>query len=367
MEKKGLLFIPDISGFTRFVSEVEIEHSTMVIQELLEVLLSCNKTGLQVSEIEGDAILFYRYGDPPSMEDLFVQVQEMFCSFHSHLLAYDQDRYCYCKACNAAVGLTLKIITHYGEFAGYKVQQFEKLIGKDVIVAHQLLKNDIPQHEYWLVTGPLANSPRPYTGKEWITWNSNVHVSEAGQLPYHYTYLTPLKQQIKVDSSSMDLLKNARQITSQSAVFQANIIKVCHASGDFTLRHKWQDGVIKIEQVSHSLPRIGMKCKKTRASGQVTVVSINYFYSEERIEFVESEQDGALVMQYIIEKMSDEETKLTINMFTTTHGLRGLSFMWLRKPGLEKSIQRSLANLKEFLENFEDDFTQIPDLQRQNN
>ena len=87
MEKKGLLFIPDISGFTRFVSEVEIEHSRMVIQELLEVLLASNKSGLQVSEIEGDAILFYKFGDPPSIEDIYAQVQEMFCSFHSHLLA----------------------------------------------------------------------------------------------------------------------------------------------------------------------------------------------------------------------------------------------------------------------------------------
>jgi hypothetical protein len=366
MEKKGLLFIPDISGFTRFVSEVEIEHSRMVIQELLEVLLASNKSGLQVSEIEGDAILFYKFGDPPSIEDIYAQVQEMFCSFHSHLLAYDHNRYCYCKACNAAVGLTLKIITHYGEFAGYKVQQFEKLIGKDVIVAHQLLKNDIPDHEYWLVTGTLTDDPRPYTGREWIMWNSNVHTSEAGQLPYHYAYLTPLKKQIKVDVHPDDLLKNARQLTSHSTFFPAHIYKVCHACGDFNLRHKWQDGVIKIEEVSHALPRIGMKCKKIHATGQVTLLSSNYFFSEERIEFVESEQDSALITQYILEKMSDEETKLTVNMFTAAHGLQGLTFMWFRKAGLEKSMQRSLENLQEFLKNFEVDFNQTPDLQRQN-
>jgi hypothetical protein len=32
------------------------------------------------------------------------------------------------------------------------VHNFNKLIGKDIIIAHNLLKNDIPQHEYWLVT-----------------------------------------------------------------------------------------------------------------------------------------------------------------------------------------------------------------------
>jgi hypothetical protein len=55
-----------------------------------------------------------------------------------------------------AVDLTLKVITHYGEFTGYNVKNFNKLIGKDIIVAHQLLKNDIDQHEYWLVTEGLA-------------------------------------------------------------------------------------------------------------------------------------------------------------------------------------------------------------------
>jgi hypothetical protein len=65
MQNKGLLFIPDISGFTQFVNTMEIEHSRAIIQELLEILVNSNQIGLQISEIEGDAILFYKFGDPP--------------------------------------------------------------------------------------------------------------------------------------------------------------------------------------------------------------------------------------------------------------------------------------------------------------
>jgi hypothetical protein len=36
MENKELLFIPDISGFTRFVNDSEINHSRLIIQELLD-------------------------------------------------------------------------------------------------------------------------------------------------------------------------------------------------------------------------------------------------------------------------------------------------------------------------------------------
>jgi hypothetical protein len=35
MDNRGLLFIPDISGFTRFVTETEIDHSRRIVQELV--------------------------------------------------------------------------------------------------------------------------------------------------------------------------------------------------------------------------------------------------------------------------------------------------------------------------------------------
>ena len=152
MENKGLLFIPDISGFTKFITQTEIEHSRLIIQELLEVLINSNEIGLNISEIEGDAILFYRFGEPPPLDEVYGQVEKMFCEFHRRLIAYDHRRYCLCRACNTANDLTLKIISHYGEFTNYSVKNFHKLIGKDIIIAHQLLKNDINTHEYWLDT-----------------------------------------------------------------------------------------------------------------------------------------------------------------------------------------------------------------------
>src|ERR671916_129266 len=135
MDNKGLLFIPDISGFTRFINETEIEHSRYIIQELLEILINANKIGLEISEIEGDAILFYKFGDPPALKELYQQVEDMFYAFHRHLINYDRSKYCQCTACKRAIELTLKVVTHYGEFTGYNVKNFSKLIGKDVIVA----------------------------------------------------------------------------------------------------------------------------------------------------------------------------------------------------------------------------------------
>ena len=105
METRGLIFIPDISGFTRFINESEIDHSRLIIQELLETLINSNESGLEISEIEGDAILFYKFGEPLDLQELYTQVEKMFCAFHRHLAAYEHRRVFQCKACISAIDL----------------------------------------------------------------------------------------------------------------------------------------------------------------------------------------------------------------------------------------------------------------------
>ena len=104
-----LLFIPDISGFTKFVHETEITHSEHIIAELLESLIDANEMGLEVSEIEGDAILFYRAGKKPTVVETLAQVQRMYIKFHSALLKYESQRICQCGACIQANDLVKDI------------------------------------------------------------------------------------------------------------------------------------------------------------------------------------------------------------------------------------------------------------------
>ena len=193
MESKGLLFIPDISGFTEFITNIELQHSRHIIQELIEVLIDANHIGLEVSEIEGDAVLFFKFGDSPELSLIYEQVEKMFFAFHKHLKKYDESRTCHCNACSSAINLTLKFITHHGEFTGYKIKNFYTLIGKDVIVAHQLLKNAIDNHEYWLVTKNLSNDDQLSEFREWMMWNeSNKHI-DGKEVTFLYTQLSPLK------------------------------------------------------------------------------------------------------------------------------------------------------------------------------
>ena len=60
MKNKALIFIPDISGFTKFVTKCAIDHSNQIISNLINIIVDSNQLGLQVAEIEGDAVLFKR-------------------------------------------------------------------------------------------------------------------------------------------------------------------------------------------------------------------------------------------------------------------------------------------------------------------
>jgi hypothetical protein len=346
METKGLLFIPDISGFTRFVNETEIEHSRVIIQELLEILVNANELGLEVSEIEGDAILFYKFGEPPALATLYKQVEKMFCEFHRNLFAYEHRRYCQCKACMAAIGLTLKVITHYGEFTGYNVKQFSKLIGKDIIVAHQLLKNDIALHEYWLITPALTEQHDPPAGlKQWMTWNSSSKQTDAGKIPFFYTQLSELKNEIPEDPwPEPDLSKKTKMI-SVSKEYETDIIRLFHAAGDFNYRSSWQEGVKEVSEIAHLLPRIGMRCRYIMDNGETTVYSSSYAYGQDKIGFSETDEKTNNITYYTLEVAGHNKTILTIDLYIKKNTIGEIIFSIFQKKKMEASLQRSLKNL----------------------
>jgi hypothetical protein len=350
MENRGLLFIPDISGFSKFVNSVEIEHSRMIIQELLEDVINSNELGLEISEIEGDAVLFYKFGDAPQLDALYRQVEKMFCTFHSDLLAYEQRRYCQCKACRMAAALSLKIITHYGEFSGYNVKNFYKLIGKDIIVAHQLLKNDIENHEYWLVTSNLTNDVTPIEFKQWMHWDVASKETELCTIPFHYTLLSELKKDLKVDPVPAFDPADKIKIFTLSDTFSTDMITLLHAVGDFNLRSSWYQGVKKVEEVHHYLPRVGIRCRCLMEDGsEVVIRSSNYSFQPDSVEYTEREEGKDIFIHYTVQKHGPDESKLTVDYYVSGSFFNGSIFRFTQGGKKRRLMLQSLDNLREFV------------------
>ena len=196
MENSGFLYIPDISGFTKFITQTEIEHSNGIISDLIEVIIKSNYLGLSISEIEGDSVLFYLLGEPPALEAIVNQSKKTFIDFHSAIKTMARDFDCDCKACTNITKLTLKFISHYGECKEMPIQKFTKLIGSDVILAHRLLKNSVPDKEYILLSeNYLANQEsKSMILEDWISLKQSIEILEDfGEINTKYIPLSPLK------------------------------------------------------------------------------------------------------------------------------------------------------------------------------
>ena len=146
------MVLADISGYTKFVNETEIEHSLAILRELLDTMVSSVGGQLRVSQIEGDCILFIGGLTEDEVVDL---LEQSFVVFRRRLRAMQENTTCQCKACQLIGILSLKYVVHRGTYTVQKIGNIEQLHGADVIVGFRLLKNSVPSKEYLLATMPV--------------------------------------------------------------------------------------------------------------------------------------------------------------------------------------------------------------------
>lgn len=192
-----LICIPDISGFTQFMSTVDIELSSRVIPALLNKVIYANKIGLKVSEIEGDAILFYKSNNLPTFRALIDQCRLFYTEFYKQLHLLD-DLYKYkAEGLEIPEVLGLKIILHFGEkISAVQIGKNIKLMGEDVITAHRLLKNKVPYDEYILLSENLLEQYGEEAHEQNFNWGrlhkKDTAFEHIGPISYNYINLEPL-------------------------------------------------------------------------------------------------------------------------------------------------------------------------------
>jgi len=348
----ALLFMPDISGFTEFVNSTEITHAQSIIQEVLEIIIESNQINLEVGEIEGDAIFFYRIGEPPTMEQLLKQVQNMFTKFHRHLQMYDKQRICPCSACSSATQLKLKIVAHFGEVAGYSVKSHRKLFGRDVIVLHRLLKNNLTKKEYALLTDPLIEGAgtTEYL-PEWFHPEEAKEQYDVGEISFKVSDLTKLKEQLpEVQPEEFTTASKAKTVFTEEGINHAPAQKVFGAIFDLTQRPKWMEGIQRVEMITKDLiNRVGTehRCIVSKRNNPVMVTEYASI-GEGSAELIEMDKKGTAGCRFKVEAINDEETRLKIDMLVKKNPFVLTLFNLLMKKKTQRQINRSIENLKEF-------------------
>src|SRR6185436_14866271 len=153
MEQKtqtGYLVLADISGYTSFVAQTEIEHAHLALSLLLETIVGELKDRLTIFQLEGDAVFAYVGSDRlPEGKSLLGLIDQTYLSFRDKALALYAGATCPCRACKALPTLDLKFMVHYGDFIIRQVAGIQHLLGTDVNLIHRLSKNHVSESTGW--------------------------------------------------------------------------------------------------------------------------------------------------------------------------------------------------------------------------
>ncbi len=350
----ALLFMPDISGFTQFVNETEIVHSQHIIQELLEILIDSNHLNLEVSEVEGDAIFFYRLGNKPDLQSLLQLAEKMFTRFHQYLKLYEHQRICPCGACKTAVDLSLKIVAHFGEVTGISVRDHQKLFGKDVILIHRLLKNNLDRKEYILFTDQLVEKMEHENLPSWYMPQQASEQYDLGRIQFYFSDLSELHKTIQIKPPVYNFSSKTYVAFSEEEIISVSMEKIFETILDLQQHAKLIEGSKKIEApTDDSLARIGTKhyCLITRNNS----VNITEYVKVEdgNIEMVEMNEKGVAGYRYTLKKISPEQTKLSIQMLVKNNPFFKMAFSISMKSKMMKRFREFFTNLRGYLKKAE--------------
>ena len=147
---RGYLVLADISGYTSFLSQTELDHAQEILSDLLEIILKRFKPVLTIHKIEGDAVFAYT---PASHlirgETLLELIESTYADFRERMKNVGRHTDCTCRACQAIPLLDLKFVVHHGSFVLQNIGGVPELAGPDVNLVHRLLKNHIAENTGW--------------------------------------------------------------------------------------------------------------------------------------------------------------------------------------------------------------------------
>ncbi|MGE5250211.1 MAG: DUF2652 domain-containing protein [Bacteroidota bacterium] len=146
----GYLVLADISGYTSFLSQTELDHAHEILSDLLETILRRFKTLLTIHKIEGDAI-FGSVSEARLLrgETLLELIEATYTDFRERTTNVRRHTTCTCRACQSIPMLDLKFVAHHGDFIVQDIDGRAELAGSDVNLVHRLLKNHVTETTGW--------------------------------------------------------------------------------------------------------------------------------------------------------------------------------------------------------------------------
>jgi hypothetical protein len=136
----GFLVIADLTGYTAYLAQGELEHAPTIAGDLLETIVGRLDPPFRLAKFEGDAAFLFVEDGRADGSLLLDAVEASYLAFRRRLRSIDQATSCSCNSCALAPKLDLKLFVHHGTWVRTAIAGRDELAGSDVIVVHRLLK-----------------------------------------------------------------------------------------------------------------------------------------------------------------------------------------------------------------------------------
>ena len=321
------------------------------------MLIEANTEELQLAEVEGDALFFYREGELLSQEKLLAQIETMFTAFTGHLKLLEKNRICPCNACATAPKLELKIVAHCGDIEFLEVQGNRKPFGKQVIEAHRLLKNSVESDNYVLISKELSSDielPIYYYSKV-FRFKQGKDIYDQKEVEYIYSIIDNNKLNIGEYSTAKEVVLEDNPGIVLDRNFSIAAESLMEYITNLSYRHFWVKGVDKFEYNENEVTRLGSEHVCVINNKHLNFVAVKkkvkpgkYVYGE----MTKSIPIADTVYQfYTISPISDNSCNLKIELYWEIRSLiKKLAMILFAQRIFRKNTENSLNLLDQLVE-----------------
>jgi len=354
-ETNATILIPDISGFTEFMSTTELEHGSHAINALLDAIVKAVDDEYEISEIEGDAVLMFKRGPAPSKKEILDTCLKIFNAFHFQRKWMEQHTVCPCGTCQAIINLTVKFVVHHGPVGEMKVGRFITLSGREVIVAHRLLKNSIPSNEYVLVTEKLLQHSPDSSEHFEMEWSGlSDEFASLGKVDYSFTRLETFRTKTP-EPPPPENYYHTDNTSRLEIPIAAHFRDVYMVMMNIPGRAEWVPGLEKVEQ---DMPNVfkGSVHKFTFKNFRAIVSPLQMQLSDEGILYAEKmllpDMNVSLTYEYLFKKFTSTTSGFACRFMNAGETLISEEL----NAELFKNMQEMAEKLKTYCETMDHSF-----------
>ena len=220
-----------------------------------------------------------------------------------------------------------------------------KFIGKDIIIAHRLLKNSVTVPEYLLVTQPTLSRIEDADGQLVSFANGSDAYDNLGTIEYQFKSLDGYKDEVKVDPPLPAGLKNPRKMTEMTRRIDAPIERIYQRLIDLPGRMNWIEGATKVEMSNDQPNQIGKTHRCVRGDEGVELMTTEVKVSDTTMELWETDLKKISACRYLLTRVPGDKADVAVELFVRDNLIIRMMFRMLMEKKLKAFFEKSIANL----------------------